>query len=78
MCRSSSARHSTDDWTGLTVGQLFERILLSMPEADPASVSRSEKADIVAFILRANGFPAGQRDLEPETDILDRFRFGPR
>ncbi len=68
----------TDDWTGLTVGQLFERILLSMPEADPASVSRSEKADIVAFILRANGFPAGQRDLEPETDILDRFRFGPR
>ncbi len=65
----------TEDWNGLTVGQLFDRVLLSMPEGDPASVSRTEKADILAFILRANGFPSGDLDLEARTEFLDRFRF---
>ena len=65
----------TDGWRGSTVGRLFERIVVSMPEEDPASVSRRQKADIVAFILRANGFPAGEHELEPRIDRLDRFRF---
>ena len=65
----------TEDWDGLSVGQLFERVLLSMPEEDPGSVSRYDKADILAFILQENGFPPGQGDLQAEMDLLDRVRF---
>ena len=65
----------TEDWDGLMVGQLFELVLLSMPEGDPASVSSREKVDILSFILRANGFPAGNMDLQVQQDVLNAVRF---
>ena len=65
----------TNNWNGLTVGQLFERVLVSMPEEDPSSVSRREKADVLAFILRANEFPAGDQELPDLTEILDTLTF---
>ena len=51
------------NWSGLTIGQLFERLRISIPQENPASVSRREKADILAFILRLNEFPAGEKEL---------------
>ena len=51
----------TWNWSGLTIGQLFERLRISMPQEDPASVSRQEKADILAFILRGERVP-GRRE----------------
>ena len=57
-------------WSGQTVGDLFERVLVSMPEDDPSSVSRQAKADIVAFVLRVNGFPAGDAELADRTEVL--------
>ena len=62
-------------WSGQTVGDLFERVLVSMPEDDPSSVSRQAKADIVAFVLRVNGFPAGDAELADRTEVLNRFAF---
>jgi len=62
-------------WSGRMVGRLYERVLESMPEDDLSSVSRQEKADIVAFILRANGFPAGDDELADRNEILDQFLF---
>ena len=49
------------NWSGLTIGQLFERLRISMLQEDPASVSRQEKADILAFILRGERVP-GRRE----------------
>jgi cytochrome c len=63
------------NWSGLTIGQLFERLRISMPQEDPASVSRQEKADILAFILRANEFPAGEKELASRAEMLDQFMF---
>lgn len=63
-------------WSGRTVGYLFERVLVSMPEDDPSSVSRQAKADIVAFILRMNEFPAGDDELSDRIEILNQFTFG--
>ena len=62
-------------WTGRTVGQFFERVVVSMPEADPSSVTRQDKVDIVAFVLRANGFPPGDVALADRLDDLDRIQF---
>ena len=63
------------NWSGLTVGQLFERLRISMPQEDPAAVTRSEKADILAFMLRANEFPVGDRELPDRAAMLDQFLF---
>ena len=40
-------------WDGLTVGDLFERIRISMPQNAPGSLSGQQNADILSFILSA-------------------------
>ena len=63
------------NWSGLTVGQLFERLRISMPQENPSSVTRAQKADILAFMLRANEFPVGEQELVGRSEILDQFMF---
>jgi mono/diheme cytochrome c family protein len=63
------------NWNGLTMGDLFERVRVSMPQADPRSVSRADKADILAYLLRANGFPAGEVELGNRTSALRGVSF---
>jgi len=63
------------NWSGLTVGELFERVRLSMPEGRPGTLSRQQNADIVAYLLSFNQFPAGKTELAKDTDILKQIRF---
>jgi mono/diheme cytochrome c family protein len=62
------------NWTDLTVGDLFERIRISMPPSGPSSVPPEQKADIVAHILNSNKFPAGAGVLEPKTEVLKQIK----
>jgi mono/diheme cytochrome c family protein len=61
-------------WNGRSVGELFESIRISMPEGRPQSMTRTEKASVLAFMLSENGFPAGAAELANETDLLETFR----
>ena len=61
-------------WNGRSVGELFESIRISMPEGRPRSMTRTEKASVLAFMLSENGFPAGAAELANETDLLETFR----
>ena len=63
------------NWNGLSVGDLFERLRVSMPEGVPSSVSRQEKADILAWVFEANGFPAGDTELASRTSMLSGISF---
>ena len=63
------------NWNGLSVGDLFERVRVSMPQGLPGSVSRQEKADILAFMFEANGFPAGDTELANRTAMLAGISF---
>ena len=54
----------------LTVGDLFERVRTTMPQNDPATLSRDEYADVVAFLLKSNGFPVGTAALDRRTEVL--------
>jgi mono/diheme cytochrome c family protein len=62
---------------GLTVGDLFDRIRTTMPLNNPAGLSRDQYADILSFILKSNGFPAGQKDLNRRSEFLNAIRFEP-
>jgi mono/diheme cytochrome c family protein len=63
------------NWNGLTVGDLFERVRISMPQADPNSISRQEKADILAYMLQVSGFPAGETEMASRTNQLRGVSF---
>jgi mono/diheme cytochrome c family protein len=62
-------------WDGLTVGDLFERIRISMPQNAPGSLSGQQNADILAFVFNANKFPAGEQELPKEAGILKTIKF---
>src|SRR5205807_1142084 len=51
------------NWNGTTVGDVFERIRKGMPPKDPAKLSRQQDADVLAYMLSANRFPAGKAEL---------------
>src|SRR5512144_809847 len=54
-------------WSDLTLGDLFERIRISMPADRPGTLSRQEIADVIAHLLRENHFPVGTTELPLET-----------
>ena len=62
-------------WDGLTVGDLFERVRVSMPPANPNEVSRQDKADILGYLLSVNGVPSGTVDLSLRTADLRAISF---
>jgi S-disulfanyl-L-cysteine oxidoreductase SoxD len=62
------------NWNGLTLGDLFERIRTSMPQNNPGKLSREVNADITAYILSVNKFPAGKTELPHATEFLKQIR----
>ena len=65
----------TANWNGLKVGDLFERIRVSMPEGRAGTLSRQTNADILSFLLASNGFPAGKSELPTATEVLKMVKF---
>jgi mono/diheme cytochrome c family protein len=62
------------NWNELTVGDLFERVRTTMPIGRPGKLSRQVNADIIAYMLKANKFPAGQTEMARETEVLKQIR----
>ena len=63
------------DFNGLTVGDLFDRIRTTMPLNNPGGLSRDQYAEILAFVLKSNGFPAGDKELYRRSEFLNAIRF---
>ena len=55
----------TSNWNDLSLGDLFERMRISMPQNAPGSLSRQQNADILAFVLQAR---ATHRPARPNSD----------
>ena len=62
------------DWNGTSVGDLFERIVISMPEENPKSMTPQQKADVLAFVLQQNEIPAGDAELASSKKELSPIR----
>lgn len=62
------------NWNGLTLGDLFERLRISMPPDQPERLTRQQKIEILAYMLSVNKFPAGPRELPRETYQLNQIR----
>jgi mono/diheme cytochrome c family protein len=53
-----------------TVGDIYNKSSTTMPGYDPYGLNPSTYSDIVAYILRANGLPAGSIDLRPDFESM--------
>lgn len=58
-------------WENGSVNKLFSKIKDTMPPLNAEQVSPATKADIVAYLLEVNGFPAGSSELPSDTAALD-------
>ncbi len=58
-------------WRGLKVADIFESIESTMPPEEPETLGDRTYIDIVAFLLSANGYPAGGRELAADSRLLE-------
>jgi S-disulfanyl-L-cysteine oxidoreductase SoxD len=54
-------------WVDLSAGDLIERTRMTMPQDRPGQLGRATYADIIGYIFKMNGFPAGDADLPTES-----------
>ncbi len=58
-------------WEGRTLGELFTKMSTEMPTDQPGSLSQQSYSAILAFILKSNDFPAGDKELATNAGTLD-------
>ena len=67
-----SGRTFLQHWAGLSADELFQRIRNTMPQQNPHSLGDQAYIDIVAFLLQANGLPAGTIELTANPEALGK------
>ena len=70
---SQSGQVFATKWKGRPVFDLYEQISEKMPEDDPGSLSPAESAEVVAYLLKANGSPAGKQPLPTDSGELKKI-----
>jgi len=46
-----------------------------MPQGTPGKLSKQQDADVLAYLLSFNKFPAGKTELSRQTEFLKEIRF---
>jgi hypothetical protein len=63
-------------WEGRSLGRLFQRLRRMPPRKAPLELEESR--DALAFILQANGYPAGERELSTDATSLEEIAIAPK
>lgn len=64
----------TTSWAGKKLSDLFGFLRERMPKNDPGSLSEQEYVDVMSYMLRLNGMPAGVDDLPADSLALTKIR----
>lgn len=64
-------------WSNAPVSTLTDYIRVAMPQMAPGSLSLEDSAKLTAFLLRANGMPAGPNPLPQDMATLKSIPFVP-
>lgn len=67
--RWEDGKHTLDD--------LYYIIRSLMPNSAPGSLSKPQYADIVSYILKVNGYPAGEAELVPNAPAMKAVTLQP-
>lgn len=63
------------NWDGLTLDQLYDKMLTTMPSDNPKSLPSSKVIDILAYVLSKNAFPSGKMVLPDDVAVLKDIKF---
>ena len=66
-----------DGWKGEPLSALFETIGTTMPADNPGGLQPQEYGDVIAFMLRLNGYPAGAAELAGAKAAMAVIRIEP-
>lgn len=61
-------------WFGRSLGDLFGYLRREMPQTDPGTLSDEEYTALIAYLMRINRMPAGERPLAADSSALHRIR----
>lgn len=76
-CHARTEMASADfrlKWGGQTTFDLFKSITTTMPDSDPGSLPLDNYTDVVAYILKLNGIPAGAAALTADSASMSRAK----
>jgi S-disulfanyl-L-cysteine oxidoreductase SoxD len=62
------------NWSSQSVGVLFDWLREAMPAEAPGTLSKTDAAAVIAYILKLNKLPAGKQELSVEPDELGRIQ----
>jgi hypothetical protein len=66
-----------ESWSGKPLHTLYDVMRTTMPEDNPGSLSQQQYADLVAYLLELNGFPAGTSELAGTDESMNDVRVEP-
>jgi len=64
----------TTSWAGKKLSDLFGYLRERMPKNEPGSLSEQEYVDVMSYMLRLNGMPAGVEELPADSVMLTKIR----
>ena len=64
------------DWDTLSLSDLFDKIHSTMPADAPGALAEPQVADVLAYVLQANQFPAGRTELAASGAALKQISLG--
>ena len=64
--------------TKLTVGDVFSWVSVQMPLNQPASLKKEQYVEIMAYLLKFNGYPAGSKPLSYDAANRSDLKMSPR
>ena len=62
-------------WSGTTMDVMFDYVSTAMPLDRPGSLGPTSNAAIVAYLLKANGFPAGTKEFAATAEAQKSISF---
>jgi len=65
------------NWTGKSIGDLFEKTQTTMPATAPGTLTPEQAAQIVAHMLASGKYPAGTTALDSKLEVLSQIKLDP-
>ena len=63
------------NWNGVPLSQMLDRVRSTMPLDKPATMSRQQIADVLAFNFSFNKIPAGKAELPRQAEMLNLIQY---
>jgi len=76
-CHNASSHKGVNfkqSWAGHQLSELFERIKDTMPDDNPGLLTPKESIELVSYMLKANGMPAGKDELAADKAALAKIK----